>query len=57
MLADQPLMGASREELRPGLRCLPYRKYLIFYRLEVEQIAIVRVVHGSMDLSEQSFSD
>lgn len=31
LLATQPLMGRSREELAPGLRSFPFRRYVIFY--------------------------
>jgi toxin ParE1/3/4 len=53
-LAHHPYSGVSREEIAPGLRHLVLRQYLIFYRVEVEAIEIVRVLHGrrKIDRSE-----
>ncbi len=31
--AQNPLMGRSRDDLRPGLRSFPVERYIIFYRL------------------------
>jgi toxin ParE1/3/4 len=50
VLAQFPNMGISRDELHPGLRSLPVGKYLIFYTLISDGIAIVRVLHGMMDI-------
>ncbi len=48
-LAAFPLMGRSREELSPGLRSFPVKKYIIYYRPTSEGIAIARVLHGARD--------
>ena|SRR5437867_5063954 len=50
LLAEQPLLGRSREELAPNLRSLPIRRYVIFYEVLPDGIAIVRVLHGARDL-------
>jgi len=31
LLAGQPLMGRARDELSPGVRSLPFGRYVIFY--------------------------
>ena len=49
-LAKFPELGRKRDELYPGLRSLPYKSYLIFYRLSDEAIEIFRVVSGYQDL-------
>jgi toxin ParE1/3/4 len=43
-------MGREREELAPGLRSFPFRRYLIFYRLFAGGIEIVRVLHAAQDV-------
>jgi toxin ParE1/3/4 len=35
LLAEQPMLGRSREELAPGLRSLPFGRYVIFLRSDV----------------------
>ncbi len=50
ILADNPLLGAEREELSPGLRSFPCQSHLLFYVLQKEGIIIVRVLHTSVDV-------
>jgi toxin ParE1/3/4 len=50
-LAARPGMGRSRDELAEGLRSFPVGRYVIFYRVMRDGIEIVRVLHGSRDLS------
>ena len=49
IIADNPLIGRSREELAPALRSFPVGNYLLFYFPIEDGIEIVRVLHGSMD--------
>lgn len=50
-LSDFPGMGTRRDELRPGLRSLPVRKYLIFYTERSRGgMHLVRVMHGARNL-------
>jgi toxin ParE1/3/4 len=51
LLAANPGMGRERNECAPGLRSFPVGDYLIFYRRAEGHIDIVRVLHGSRDLS------
>lgn len=46
---DNPEMGRSRPELRPHFRTFPHRSHVIVYMAWNNEIAIVRVLHGSMD--------
>ena len=51
LLANHPYIGRRRdEELRPGLRSFPVRDYVILYRIEDEDILILRVLRGSRDI-------
>jgi toxin ParE1/3/4 len=49
LLAEQPMLGRSREELAPGLRSVSFGRYLIFYEVIPDGIAIVRVLHSARD--------
>jgi toxin ParE1/3/4 len=49
LLEDHPLLGRSRDDLLPELRSLPYRRYVIFYRVSGDSVQIVRVLHGARD--------
>ena len=51
LLASYPYMGRTRDEdLRPGLRSFPAGEYLIIYRIEDEDVVILRVVRGSRNI-------
>ena len=49
-LTEFPLMGRSYREIRPYLRGLPMKNYIIFYRLSEQGLEIMRVVKGERDL-------
>jgi toxin ParE1/3/4 len=44
-----PSSGKRYESIRPGLRGLPFEKYIIFYRILGDGIEILRVVSGRRD--------
>ena len=46
-LADMPYGGFRREEFPPRVRALPYKRYIIYYRVFETGIEILRVVHGN----------
>ena len=50
-LADFPKMGVSREELKTALRSQPVANYLIFYFPLEDGVDIIRVLHGSRDMT------
>jgi len=57
LLGDSPKLGRERPDIAPTMRYFPMRNYLIIYH-EIERgIEIVRVVHGSRDLSALFGSD
>ena len=49
-LAEQPLMGRKREELRPGLRSLTVGNYFIFYWVIDDRVEVVRVLNATRDI-------
>jgi toxin ParE1/3/4 len=48
-----PFIGRERSNLAPGLRCLVVGLYLIFYTVDTDQITVVRVIDGRMDVEEE----
>jgi toxin ParE1/3/4 len=52
LLEQFPNSGRSREELLPGLRSLPVKGVVIFYRVGTMSVEIVRVVDGRRDFDE-----
>lgn len=57
MLAAQPMMGRARDELMAGLRSFPVGRYILFYELVTEGIALVRVLHSARDIPPQFESE
>ena len=49
-LTQFPLMGRSYREIRPYLRGLPMKNYIIFYRLTEQGLEIMPVIKGERDL-------
>ncbi|MGC1484467.1 MAG: type II toxin-antitoxin system RelE/ParE family toxin [Candidatus Acidiferrum sp.] len=50
LLARQPGLGRHRDELAPGIQSFPVGRYIIFYRVLINAIEIVRVLHGTRDI-------
>src|SRR5216684_2773151 len=51
ILASHPNIGRARDQdLRPGLRSFPVGEYLIVYRIQDEDVMILRVVRGSRNV-------
>lgn len=48
-LIEQPLMGIERPGLLGGIRSLPVESHILFYRVAVSKIEIIRVLHGRQD--------
>lgn len=49
LLADNPKLGVNRKSIYEGLFSFPYESYVLYYVSESHAIAIVRVLHHSMD--------
>lgn len=51
LLAGQPYIGRRRDEdLRPGVRSFVVGDYVIAYRLDGDNVLILRVLRGSRDI-------
>ncbi len=49
LLADNPEMGSSAEDVRAGYRRFPHESHVIFYTQHDDHILIVRILHHRMD--------
>jgi toxin ParE1/3/4 len=47
-LADNPALGRTCDEVRPGLRRLEHGMHVVFYRQDRSGILISRILHLSM---------
>src|ERR1700724_3509902 len=55
LLTTYPHVGRRRDEdLRPGLRSFPVGEYVIIYRVEDDDVLILRVIRGSRDIEALS---
>lgn len=50
LLASNPHMGRSCDELRPGLFRLPVGNCVIFYRVAPRHVEIARIIHGARNI-------
>ena len=51
LLGRHPQIGRRRDhDLRPNLRSFPVGEYVIIYRLDGEDVLILRVMRGSRDI-------
>ena len=55
-LSQNPQSGLDRKEIRNGLRSIINDKHVVFYRILKDRVRIVRILHGSRDLTKH-FSD
>ena len=56
LAASPGTMGRPRPELRPDIRSVAYKGYVIFFRYEVDAFEVVNIVHGHRDI-EAMFGD
>ncbi len=53
LLAQYPELDRPREELLPKLRSFPASNYVIFYRIALDEIQVIRILHGSRDVQAE----
>lgn len=56
-LRANPLLGPSRDDLKPGFRALVVGRHLVVYRIDGKEIRVLRVLHGSMDVQAHFETD
>jgi toxin ParE1/3/4 len=58
LLAQSPLLGRERPELKAGLFSYPVSgRYLLFYRLNADGISLIRVLYGAQDITSDMFEE
>lgn len=50
-LSEYPLLGRRRDDVRPGLRSIAVGQHIVLYRIEGEEVVVVRVEHGRRDIA------
>ncbi len=50
VLAEQPSIGRTRDELLEGVRSFTINDHVIFYKTDDDSVKIGRVLHGSRDV-------
>ena len=56
-LAELGYSGVSREWVSPGLRLTTIGVYCIYFRISPDETFIIRVLHGSRDVSQIGFDE
>ncbi|MDP4536882.1 type II toxin-antitoxin system RelE/ParE family toxin [Alkalimonas collagenimarina] len=49
LLLEQPMLGHERSELITAVRSSPVESHTIFYRITINQIHIIRILHCRQD--------
>ncbi|HEY5048689.1 MAG TPA: type II toxin-antitoxin system RelE/ParE family toxin [Rhizomicrobium sp.] len=50
LLRQRPELGHARRDVGAGYRSVPIGRHLIFYRIEGDDLVILRVLHQRMDV-------
>jgi toxin ParE1/3/4 len=50
LLSENPGMGTTADNVRPGYRRFSHESHVVFYRLSESGILVVRVLHARMDV-------
>jgi len=56
-LSTMPTRQRTRNRLQTGLRNLSVGNYMIFYRIVGATVSVVRILHGSRDITSDMFSE
>ena len=54
-ITEYPEAYPARPELGEGLRSCTHQRYVIFFSASPEWVRIERIIHGSRDITDQSF--
>ena len=53
-LGENPELGRACDQVRPGLRRMEQGRHVLFYRIAVEGIVVIRILHQRMLPERQS---
>jgi toxin ParE1/3/4 len=54
-IATYPEIGRNRDRVRKDTRSISCGNYLLFYQVKKYKVVVIRVLHASMDISEDLF--
>lgn len=54
-LAASGFSGARRDNIAEDLRAFPYRERCFYFRVQDDELIVVRVLHGRQDVSSEHF--
>jgi toxin ParE1/3/4 len=57
MLADNPALGRSRDDVRPALRRMECGRYVVFYRQDDLSVLVSRILYQRMLPERQAIED
>ena len=57
MLAENPVLGRTCDDVRPGLRRMERGRHVVFYRQEAGGILVSRILHQRMLPERQTIDD
>jgi toxin ParE1/3/4 len=49
-IGNNPRIGRTRDDLRPGYRSYVVEQHVILYRITTRRVSVSRIVHNRMDL-------
>lgn len=49
-IVNTPEIGRTRNEIKQGLYSIPIGMHIVFYRILIDHVRIVRILYGGMDL-------
>jgi len=52
-IAENPLLGKPRDDIKAGYRCFPEGQHLVFYKITKQEIDIIGIFHQSQDVAIQ----
>lgn len=55
LLAETPGMGVARPDLSAGLKSFPVGNYILYYRVKLPELELVRVLSASRDVDSLSW--
>ena len=56
LLARHPRCGRRRPELGAGVCAFPVVPYVVFYRVDTAEVAVLRILHGRRDIRQPLLS-
>jgi len=56
LLPSQPMLGRNRDDLHPGMRSVVIERYVMFFLSTATEIQVVRIIHGSRNITPDMFS-